>query len=154
MMLTLTLNVFFLLCGEEVLCFVDFRSWSVVPDGIKLNGLTDTMYQQWYIIQCNLAIQSREGLFVTRWKIILLDSVHFVCSLTVSTLFVDEQSLLALSFNKICVNHKKCAKWSLLINARAVIQFDIFSINEEYDSCKTWNPWIDTLPSLWVWPSE
>ena len=46
MMLTLTLNVFFLLCGEEVLCFVDFRSWSVVPDGIKLNGLTDTMYQQ------------------------------------------------------------------------------------------------------------
>ena len=45
-MLTLTLNVFSLLCDEEVLCFVDLRSWSVVPDGIKLNGLTDTMYRQ------------------------------------------------------------------------------------------------------------
>ena len=51
-------------------------------------------------------------------KNILPDSVHFVCSLTVSTLFVDEQSLLALSFNKICVNHKNCAKFTLLLNVR------------------------------------
>ena len=74
---------------------VDFRSSSVVPGGIKLNGLTDTyMY-------CNLAIQPGGGVgrvICDRVKNILPDSVHFVCSLTVSTLFVDEQSLLATKF--------------------------------------------------------
>ena len=106
-MLTLTLNVFSLLCDDKVLCFVDLRSWSVVPDGIKLNGLTDTyMY-------CNLAIQPGGGVgrvICDRVKNILPDRVHFVCSLTVSTLCVDEQSLLALSFNKNVVNHKKLPK--------------------------------------------
>ena len=52
----------FLLCAKGVFCHlsVDFGSSSVVPGGIKLNGLTDTY--------CNLAIQPGEGLgglFVT-----------------------------------------------------------------------------------------
>ena len=77
---------------------VDFGSSSVVPGGIKLNGLADTY--------CNLAIQPGGGIgrvICDRVKNILPDRVHFVCSLTVSTLCVDKVF-------KICVNHKKMRK--------------------------------------------
>ena len=53
-------SVFALWSAEFCQLSVDFGSSSVVPDGIKLIGLTDTY--------CNLAIQPGEGLgglFVT-----------------------------------------------------------------------------------------